>query len=331
MSGQRIWQRGRAWQDQILHLRSRGAAYPLSGETAVHRARPAADRASGSAHEGLGDVRSALRRVAKRAFRTLGYDISRIDPDRSLGEFLRSIFQHYQINCVVDVGANDGQYARFLRELGYRGQIVSFEPVASVFERLAACAAADARWDVHRLALGNEDGCREIHVAGNSPWSSFHRPLLSNMPDHYPGERVTTGRERVTVGRLDDIFTRVVERIPEPRAYLRARHAGMGSAGPSGGGALARARARPPDRDLAEASVRGCAGLLRIDRDRSPRGLRDRRAVPSLQVPWDCAHRARLHRRAGVIVNRDGDRRVIAEGAAAGAHLRPHPHPRPAR
>jgi FkbM family methyltransferase len=42
----------------------------------------------------------------------------------------------YGINKVFDVGANVGQYAERKISLGYRGQIISFEPISSVFTEL---------------------------------------------------------------------------------------------------------------------------------------------------------------------------------------------------
>ena len=62
----------------------------------------------------------------------LGLDVQRYpgsDPLHGLSLLLR----HLAVDLVVDVGANDGGYARSLRRLGYAGQIVSFEPLAGPF------------------------------------------------------------------------------------------------------------------------------------------------------------------------------------------------------
>lgn len=41
---------------------------------------------------------------------------------------MKKIFSEYDINCVVDVGANLGQYYDFVRKSGYKGVVFSFEP-----------------------------------------------------------------------------------------------------------------------------------------------------------------------------------------------------------
>ena len=76
---------------------------------------------------------------------------------------LQSVLEGAHIDLVIDVGANEGQFARGLRRF-YRGEIMSFEPVSSVFEKLAATASADPLWQVHKLALGSEEDETQVEA-----------------------------------------------------------------------------------------------------------------------------------------------------------------------
>ena len=61
-------------------------------------------------------------------------------------EHLRSFFKHFEVDCVFDVGGNVGQYAMMLRtQVGYRGDIISYEPVPELAAKLRAAAALDPR------------------------------------------------------------------------------------------------------------------------------------------------------------------------------------------
>ena len=61
---------------------------------------------------------------------------------------IRSIIEKFNIDLVIDAGANEGQFAQELRAF-YSGEIFSFEPVSSVFEKLAATAASDTDWHLY--------------------------------------------------------------------------------------------------------------------------------------------------------------------------------------
>jgi FkbM family methyltransferase len=112
------------------------------------------------------------------------------------------------VDLVLDVGANVGQYAKRLRLAGYEKRIVSFEPLSDAFAALERNVTGDPLWTARRLALGDEDGAADIHVAGNS-WSSS---LLDMGERHLASapESAYVGSESVPVARLDTIWDDVV-------------------------------------------------------------------------------------------------------------------------
>jgi FkbM family methyltransferase len=95
----------------------------------------------------------------------------RLDEER----FLRRLIAKYEIDCILDVGANVGQYGNMLRNyVGYQGRIISFEPNPSAFSSLAKRAAHDPMWTVEQLALGAASGHLDFNAFGISELGSFH-------------------------------------------------------------------------------------------------------------------------------------------------------------
>ena len=135
----------------------------------------------------------------KELARRLGFEISRYRPLAA-----RVVARLDSVPVVVDVGANRGQYATELRQHGYRGEIVSFEPLEEAFAQLAAAAARDVDWTCHRMALGASGGEGRINVASNLASSS----LLAMGAAHRDGAPSVsfTGVETVRLARLDDVF-----------------------------------------------------------------------------------------------------------------------------
>ena len=85
-----------------------------------------------------------------------------------------TLMRKREIDLVLDVGANKGQFGLSLRnQIGYRGRIVSFEPLSEAFAELRRIAARDVAWSCHNLALGDETGSATINISANSHSSSL--------------------------------------------------------------------------------------------------------------------------------------------------------------
>ncbi len=90
---------------------------------------------------------------------------------------LRRFLAHFGVDCVFDVGANAGQYARMLRDAaGFTGDIISFEPIPELAAQLNAAAASDRRWFVEEKALDREAGPASFNVMQIDQFSSLHNP-----------------------------------------------------------------------------------------------------------------------------------------------------------
>lgn len=114
------------------------------------------------------------------------------------------ILKHHSIDLLFDVGANAGQYGELSRMMGYKGQIVSFEPVHDAFQRLEKAAAKDPKWQINRYALGDVAGTSTINIAGNS----FSSSILNMESIHEEGspESKYVGTQEIEIKTLNDVF-----------------------------------------------------------------------------------------------------------------------------
>jgi FkbM family methyltransferase len=121
-----------------------------------------------------------------------------------------ALMRVFGISCVLDVGANSGQFGRKLRLAGYNGRIVSFEPVSGPYRQLAEVAKRDGQWCTAQLALGDRAESATIHVSSVSTFSSL-LAQTSFCVENHPGAKPVADQV-VSVKRLDDVF----------RDYVRA-------------------------------------------------------------------------------------------------------------
>jgi FkbM family methyltransferase len=107
----------------------------------------------------------------------------------------------HDVDLVLDVGANTGQYARRLRAAGYKGRILSFEPLLEAWTQAATQAAADPLWDMAPpMALDAETGTKTLNVCRDTSLTSLQTPIEGAGPAGLAVERTET----VQCHSLDD-------------------------------------------------------------------------------------------------------------------------------
>jgi FkbM family methyltransferase len=146
----------------------------------------------------------SYKQKVRRLVRQFGVDVVRYPLHDPMARTVK-LLTHHRVNCVVDVGANDGGFATAIRGCGYAGRIISFEPLAEPFERLRKQAESDANWDVRRCAVGATSDEVTIHVSGDAGKSSSVLEMLSSHTDAAPNSR-PVGTQTVSQDRLDHLL-----------------------------------------------------------------------------------------------------------------------------
>jgi FkbM family methyltransferase len=139
-----------------------------------------------------------IKLIVKKIFNKFGLNIVSY---KKYPEFLL----HHKIELLLDVGANFGQYAMHARDNGYKGKIVSFEPLSDAYEKILKKSKNDPLWTIHkRCALGAEIGEMEINISQNSQSSSILS--MNNVHQIAAPESIYIGKARTDVITLDSIF-----------------------------------------------------------------------------------------------------------------------------
>lgn len=135
-------------------------------------------------------------------------------------DILARFLHEFAIDCVFDVGANAGQYARRLRQSGYRGEIVSVEPIPRLAAQLRVDAARDPHWFVEAIALDESEADVTFNVMASSVFSSLKRPN-SAQTNRFDSLNVVAETVEVHTQRLDALYDAYVAKLGFARPFLK--------------------------------------------------------------------------------------------------------------
>jgi FkbM family methyltransferase len=144
-------------------------------------------------------ITSRVKKLLTKLLAKAGFGIYRIDARQA------NLYFHYGVSHVLDVGANTGQYGKWLRDhVRYTGEIISFEPLHDAFQLLEAVAKKDPNWRAVNCGLGDKPGTLDINISDNSVSSSF-LPMAQACESAAPDSRYVS-HQVAKVETLDNVF-----------------------------------------------------------------------------------------------------------------------------
>lgn len=166
----------------------------------------------------MSKVKKAIVKIPRYFLRKCGFDIVHFVPKIDAIALRRNYaIQSNQVNVLLDVGADVGNFAFEIRNAGFCGRIISFEPLSASFNMLKQKAELDENWRCENIAIGDYDGMIDMNISGRSTSSSL-LPMSVNHVKVAP-DSAYVSMESVQVSRLDSLLPELFG--GDSRIYLK--------------------------------------------------------------------------------------------------------------
>jgi FkbM family methyltransferase len=163
---------------------------------------------------------TALFREIKSVAQNFGVYVSRFPPPMSKERLLKDFLEQSRINCVLDVGAFIGNYVQELRQLGYQGRIISFEPVPDSFSQMSMNLRSDTAWSGQPYGLSDVNRFATINTYGFGDFNSL-LTLKMDAESAFGLDCAMRGNIQIELRRLDEILPALLREIESPRIFLK--------------------------------------------------------------------------------------------------------------
>lgn len=147
-----------------------------------------------------------IKSLLRRAFQVAGFDVYRYpEASERLEPHLRVLVKKYGVKAVIDVGANEGQFAKAIRRIDRGLPIHSVEPNPKCFSRLQAASASDNNWHTYQCALGRNEGNAILNVTAADDFSSCLEATPFGV-EQFGGDLAIVDRISVPMRTLDSLM-----------------------------------------------------------------------------------------------------------------------------
>lgn len=143
-----------------------------------------------------------MKSIIKKYLNKFGYQIKKIDNGFTFNNNLDWLLK-LNIKTIIDVGSNEGQFAKFIYGYLPSVTIYSFEPLPLCFEKLKKLKKEIHSLHPLNIALGEINGFEKFYQNDFSPSSSFMQMKEShvlNFPQTKKSKQID-----IEIQRLDDL------------------------------------------------------------------------------------------------------------------------------
>ena len=134
----------------------------------------------------------------KKMLNKLGYDVKKYHP------IYKTTIKPLGIKTIIDIGANEGCFAKEMRKRFPDAFIYSFEPLRDCYKTLISTMSGDTNFKAYNAALGEKKEVIKMQRSSFHPSSSIL--TMTNLHKTLYPKSKNTSIEKIKTHRLDEIF-----------------------------------------------------------------------------------------------------------------------------
>jgi FkbM family methyltransferase len=151
-----------------------------------------------------------LKLVIKKLFNIIGFDLVKYKAFDDSFVDLKKVIDLLDINLIIDIGANIGQFGSSIYQVGYKNKMISFEPLSSARNKLITNSKKYLKWEVFdQCAIGEFNGEIDLNISKNSSSSSVLNML--DLHKQAADNSIYVDNERVKIFRLDTLMNNFLD------------------------------------------------------------------------------------------------------------------------
>lgn len=126
----------------------------------------------------------------KNKIRRLLNNLFNLDIVRYQNHKLINLLRKNEVDMIFDIGANNGGSGKYFRNMGYKGKIISFEPISLLYNTLLETSKGDPMWSAKQIALGDKNEKSVINITGGHGGPSSILEMTEILKQSAPTEKV---------------------------------------------------------------------------------------------------------------------------------------------
>ena len=150
-------------------------------------------------------INSRLKKFINYLLGFFNLRLNKITLSNNFNYYIVRVLANFKIDYVLDIGANEGQFAEEIRKYGFKKDILSYEPMTSAYKKLSKKSKSSNNWKIYNNGFGDKVGQKTLNISQNSVSSSILS--LNKKSLIYEPKSKYVAKETINLTTLNKVLT----------------------------------------------------------------------------------------------------------------------------